>query len=283
MVDEAAHLRALRATAALQRFPDWRSRWRARLLPVDYTRTREIPLLLELWEAALAPGVRAVLDLASPQLLACHLARTHPDWEVTYANPFAPERADLERRRDSLGLTSLSTAAVDARVADAFAPGSFDAAVSCSVLEHIGDREEEQGDAAAMRNLARWLRPRGVLGVTVPFARRGFDEFTDAPAYGGPRRTTGRCFFQRFYDESSLASRIIRPSGLQLVRIVYLGERFYHPDNPHRRLGPVLANRWTSHGFGWTFPRLSRIFLQRADDWRRLRKPYVACLLFRQA
>lgn len=283
MTDEASHLRGLHATAALQRFASWRPRWRNRLLPIDYVRTREIPLLLELWETALALGVRAVLDLASPQLLACHLARTHPGWHVTYANPFAPERAELLRRRDSLGLTSLSAVAVDARNSDAFPPGAFDAAVSCSVLEHVAEFEGQAGDTMAIRNLARWLRPGGILGVTVPFARRGFDEFTEAPAYGEAGGRAGRCFFQRFYDESTLASRIVDPCGLELMRIVYLGERFYRPGNSHRRLGSVLAGRWMGPALGWAYPCLSRIFLERADDWRRLRKPYIACLLFRQS
>ena len=285
MIDEASHLRALRVTASSQRFSSWRPRWRNRLLQIDYTRTREIPLLLELWEAALPAEVSTVLDLASPQLLACHLARTHSTWHVTYANPFAPERVELERRRESLGMAgmgSLSVAAVDARNSDGFPSETFDAAVSCSVLEHIVDVQGVHGDATAMRNLARWLRPGGVLGISVPFARRAFEEFRDAPAYGESGGRPGRCFFQRFYDEPTLASRIIGPSGLQLMRIVYLGERFYHPGNSHRRLGKALAGRWTGHALGWAFPHLSRIFIERADDWRKLRKPYIACLLLRQ-
>lgn len=243
---------------------------------------REIPLLLELWSRACPADAARLLDLASPQLLACHLARTRPSAQVTYANSFAAELEDLQARQLALGLANLSGVLLDARDPQALAPESFDAAVSCSVLEHIQDTPAGQGDSLAIRNVAAALRPGGVLGFSVPFAREGFEETTPRPSYGGEGEPGVPVFFQRFYDEASLHSRLIEPSGLKVEAVTFLGEIRYHPDDIHQRLAPRLAGRWLPLLLGWSFEFLSRHFLRRADDWRQLRKPYVAFVVLRK-
>ena len=250
---------------------------------MDYLRTREIPILLELCQAHSPGPPQAILDLASPQLLACHLARILPEARVTYANPFPPEIADQVQRREALQLANLEIHSADARCPDTWLPESFDMIVSCSVLEHIEDVETGCGDSLAMQNLARWLRPGGTLAFSVPFSRQGFEESTPAPVYASHQPATApSCFFQRFYDPASLSSRLIEPSGLELVASTYLGEEYYHPHDIHQRLARPLSGQWISLFLGRSFPWLARLVMRRADDWRALRKPYIAFVVLRK-
>ena len=75
--------------------------------------------------------------------------------------------------------------ALDLRVEDAralsFADGSFDAVACVSVIEHV----EGDGDAAAMAEMWRVLRPGGVLHLTTNVAARAHDVLVDRPVYGG--------------------------------------------------------------------------------------------------
>lgn len=73
-----------------------------------------------------------------------------------------------------------------------FATGSFAAVLAISVIEHIGighygDPQASAGDQAAVREIARVLRPGGLAVITVPFGRAMITEF------------------QRIYDPSRLA------------------------------------------------------------------------------
>jgi SAM-dependent methyltransferase len=77
---------------------------------------------------------------------------------------------------------------------------AFDAAVCAEVLEHLDD------DAAALAELARVLRPAGLLVVTVPANPYRYD-WTDR--WAGHRRR---------YDAGALESRI-REAGFEEVRV----------------------------------------------------------------
>lgn len=99
---------------------------------------------------------------------------------------------------------------LDLRVEDArslsFADGSFDGCVCVSVVEHIaGD-----GDAAAMAEMWRVLRPGGVLHLTTNVAARGREVWTSAPVWGeASDRVDGRVFFERHYSEGELEARLL--------------------------------------------------------------------------
>lgn len=96
-----------------------------------------------------------------------------------------------------------------------FPDGMFDAALAVSTIEHVPD------DGAALRELARVLRPGGALALSVPFAAQARERWRDEPVYdrapaGGP------VFFERVYDWSAVEERLIRPSGFQLEgRAIY--------------------------------------------------------------
>ena len=75
-----------------------------------------------------------------------------------------------------------------------------------------------------MREIARVLRPGGVVTLTVPFAASGLrDEYVAGAVY--ERQASGAAtFYQRHYDDAALQKRLIEPSGLRLVDTTYFGE-----------------------------------------------------------
>jgi SAM-dependent methyltransferase len=154
----------------------------------------------ELGRVAEEPFAGRVLDVASPKLLASLLQHEgRGAW--TAIDLFAREIEDWRRLDPGL----------DLQVADArrlgFADESFDACVSVSVVEHIaGD-----GDARAMDEIWRVLRPGGTLHLTTNVASEPGEVWVDRAAWGegGERREDGRVFFERRYAERDLERRLL--------------------------------------------------------------------------
>ena len=142
------------------------------VVPLDPSRYLELPWALE--QLGAKPGER-VLDLAGPKLLSVVLARRGV--RVTAVD-------QLEREVEAWRALAGDVPGLELRVADGralpFEDASFDHACSISVLEHI----EEPGDAEALRELARVVRPGGRVLVTLP-ACAGRTART-----GGTRRST---------------------------------------------------------------------------------------------
>jgi SAM-dependent methyltransferase len=99
---------------------------------------------------------------------------------------------------------------------------AFDAIWSISVLEHIAS----DGDSDAVGILWDALRPGGRLLVTVPVDRNAWDEYRDHDVYGlGLDGTGGRFFFQRWYDEAALRSRLLAAAPGATVTLEWFGEK----------------------------------------------------------
>jgi SAM-dependent methyltransferase len=164
------------------------------VVPLDPSRYLELPWALE--AVGLGPGDR-LLDLASPKLLAVALARRGV--EVTSVDELPAEIETwtlLAGNEPNLELTIADGKALP------FGDGSFDAATSISVLEHVPD----DGDRVALCELARCVRPGGTIAITLPYAANGWVEYRDAPAYVDHGSLDGRYFFQRWYDDDALAA-----------------------------------------------------------------------------
>jgi len=177
------------------------------IVPLDPSRYLELPETRR--ELATRPGEK-VLDLASPKLLAVHLAREGV--EVTSVDLFDDE---IDRwKKLTAGEQNLRFEIADGRSLP-YADAAFDHAYSISVLEHIaGDGDEE-----ALNELARVVRPGGRVVITLPHAAKAYDEHRERALYGGDDT-----FFQRWYDSGAverLAAAVpaLRLEGTKVSRL----------------------------------------------------------------
>jgi SAM-dependent methyltransferase len=109
---------------------------------------------------------------------------------------------------------------LELRVADGralpFEDARFDHATSISVLEHVGG---EGGDAAALAELARCVRPGGRLLITLPHATAFWIEYRRGAVYvdEGERNAHGAALFQRWYDDAEVDQLVAAVPAVELV------------------------------------------------------------------
>jgi len=202
-------------------------------LPVSYWRSREFAYV---WRQLAQPAGARVLDVGSPKDLAAMLAR-HRGYEVV-ATDILPGAVLLSRRYASAqGLEGQGPGCVHSEVQDGrgltYADGSFDAAYSVSVLEHIPDR----GDSAAIRELLRVVRPGGVVAVTVPYDRNYRETFVRGPVYERKPIGSESIFFERHYDREALAKRLLNSEAAEVVDLALWGEGVVRMEAVLNRLG----------------------------------------------
>ena len=226
----------------------------ARLVnPLSYPRYMEYHLALR---GLQIQGGMSVLDIGSPKLLSVLLGSkydidlwitdlrdyfipsTRMFLELTGCGPDVGRRMHLETQ-DARSLTYDSAA--------------FDRIFAVSVVEHIPDA----GDGEAMAEMARVLKPGGVVALTVPFAAAYVEEMVAEDVYERHRQGQELVFFQRRYDDEALRERLITPSGLEVLGITYFGEPVFRFEPLWNRIPlalrlPVL----------WTAPILARMLLR---------------------
>ena len=208
------------------------SRWLARaVLRRERTHLRQglyrllVPLepwrYYELGRVAEEPFSGRMLDVGSPKLLASLLRREGRGQWVA-----------IDLLEDEIAAWRAIDPALDLRPADArslpFADGEFDGCVCVSVIEHVpddGDAGGAPGDARAMAEIWRVLRPGAVLHLTTNVAPRTRQVLTGKPVYGPASPAVGeRAFFERQYDEEDLERRLLGLPWEELGR-EYVRER----------------------------------------------------------
>lgn len=204
-------------------------------LPVSYWRSAEFAYVLR---QLTQPAGALILDVGSPKDLAAMLARQRR-YEVV-ATDILPEAVALSRRyARAQGLDGRGPGRVHSEVQDGralrYPDGSFDAAYSVSVLEHIPD----EGDAAAMSELIRVVRPGGVVVVTVPFDRRYRETFVHGPVYERKPVASEPIFFERHYDQEALTTRLLGSAATQVAELSFWGEGLVRMETLLNRLGPL--------------------------------------------
>lgn len=196
-----------------------------------------------------------VLDIGSPKLLSLFLAlkRNHTVYATDIQDPeifrrYKQHFDDWRSFRNPLGQYIVEFQ--DARSLE-YADNTLDVVFSLEVLGHIPD----EGDMIAMRELRRVLKKGGLAIIAVPYASKANELFVEHNVY--ERRYQGEpIFFLRQYDEHSLQNRLIKPSGLVLVKKTILRESFPFETLWHR-IPKILRIP-----FMWAEPLVARINLK---------------------
>jgi SAM-dependent methyltransferase len=213
------------------------------LIPIDYTRTKEIPAILDVSGIDIKKNKKLrILDIGSPQIFCLK------NLDVRYA--------------DITDLFTISNI------------GQFDYIFSCSVFEHI--HPENGGDIIASKNVTQLLKPGGIFSFSVPYYKRAFNEYQNGDVYAIKSMDNEKTFFQRFYDEESLNRQIIEPTGLTVLEKKYIGERYYFKNNIHKRMAFLVGMGKRALLFGRFFKNISDFFMEESSDFKLLKKPYVA-------
>src|SRR5262249_23592650 len=114
--------------------------------------------------------------------------------------------------------------AQDAR-ALSYPDDAFDRIFSISAIEHI----PEDGDEAAIHELARVLKPGGRCCLTLPWSDSGYKEDFkrrgDPDAYWAAGSKEETVVYPRAYDRATLERRIFTSSGLEVADVDFWGER----------------------------------------------------------
>jgi SAM-dependent methyltransferase len=205
--------------------------------PMDSVRYFEFDFA---WRVLADHGLgRRFLDIASPRLLPVLLLKAHRDTEADWVNPDGKDLAVTERLAAACGLAGRCRLH-GCRIEDTpFAPASFDAVTSISVVEHIPD------DTRALARIWNLLRPGGRLVLSVPCAAEAFEEYVDLDEYGLQEPTADGFYFgQRFYDTQLLADHIFRITGSPR-RYEVFGEKIP---------GSFIANREAKLSAGPRYP-----------------------------
>jgi SAM-dependent methyltransferase len=176
------------------------------LLPVEYIRYSEFRYVLEHLNVT---ADHRVLDIGSPKLLSLFLAsRVGANiWATDLVDDFFPPYAAYAASMLGAEQTRYVIETQDARTLT-YRDESFDRVFSVSVIEHIPD----DGDARAMEEIARVLKPGGIACLTVPWSDRGYLEEFHAPGpdvYWVRSSEREKVFYQRAYDRGSLQARLL--------------------------------------------------------------------------
>jgi|GEM_PF-1798326 len=186
------------------------------------------PIEFDLICHRLAPEItgKDVLDIGSPKLAGLVMAAQNPstlvltDIQGDFISPWT-KLMNASGYGKRLG-KDIFLQREDARKLT-IPQNTIDYAYSISVLEHVAnDREGNPGDTQAMQQIAKVLRPGGVVTLTVPYDSRGYrEEYHNGTIYEREAKLDQANFYQRYYDAQALVERLIRPTGLILEKQVY--------------------------------------------------------------
>jgi SAM-dependent methyltransferase len=197
-------------------------------LPLSSTGRTEAVLSLaqrpfRLWEYTwlyktlnLSAGGARVLDLGGP---ATHLTMLTAlsGCRVTTLDISAQFVSAARECALALQIDSLDAQVVDMRDLSPFSDNSFDAVVCCSVLEHLTRDDQE----IALREMARVLRPGGLVGLTFDFGRSAAGASVYLPPPHDPPPSAAEAL-RRFTQEPLV------PVGNRLDEDPIPGSLFHH-------------------------------------------------------
>ncbi|MCB0099740.1 MAG: class I SAM-dependent methyltransferase [Caldilineaceae bacterium] len=248
------------------------------LTPIDFVRYREFEFVCNAVQQH-QHNPRRILDISSPKLIPVTMAHQAPSAPVHAVDIVSAEVEFLAWAQSELPLPNLHVGQQDSRCLG-YQQQTFDLITSISVFEHIAPADG--GEIPASQELARVLKPGGIAILTVPFARQRFAEYRTGGVYERAAAQNEQNFFQRFYDYDLLMQNIVNASGLELLQLGFIEERFFF-QNPRIRLAHYIGGtRWRNLLFGLWYPLLARIFLTQPKPLEATQKPYIACIVLRK-
>lgn len=203
---------------------DFRFGVRSRKLRDRYIRSFEYPLVLSRVDAV--DGMR-LLDVGSGStaIFPLYVASRFPSATV-YAtdvwNEALVSARSWARRAGLENLLAKGRVILERQDATQMTccDGYFDRVTAISTLEHLPEGE----DALGCQEIARVLRPGGRAVITVPYAEHYDEEYRTGGVYG-QQSDKKPIFYQRHYDDETLKSRLVEPSGLKVVELLHWGQR----------------------------------------------------------
>lgn len=224
-----------------------------RLWPADYpwprdamrcnTRRWEYPFLARRLRESLAPGAR-LLDIGSAltffpyMVVDCGYELVATDNDPRMAAWAAPILRELARRRGWSDRSVPTYLTQDMRRLD-FETASFDGATCVSVLEHLEAADQE----AAIGEMARVIRPGGILLLTVDCLVRGRGEPGHEPLTSGRLNDLAERCSKYFSRWRSTSLRV--PGDLITNRRVPMDDPAVVAVDDMRREGLYRRLRWT--------------------------------------
>lgn len=222
------------------------------IIPMDIARYFEIPYTHKYLNPQLN---EKIFDLSSPKLISLYIS------ENNKANMIATDvwTKEIQNWKTLAGdaifnssfKKNLQLKVVDGRKIP-YKSKSFDKVFTISVIEHI----ENHGDSEAIKELARILKPGGVLVLTTPYGKKYEENWVNRDAYGSRYKGGKPVFLSRIYNKKTLDNRLIKASGLILEKKIICEEKHPFITTIYTMLFPFSAI------FGLLFPVFSTINLR---------------------
>jgi hypothetical protein len=186
---------------------DWRRAYTLLVTPLDSVRYFEFDFM---WSAIRQKeGKVNYLDVSSPRLLPLMLIVNQGYSHVNMLNPSTKDLQESILFAKSLGVADQCSFYGDLIEGAHFTEETFDLITSMSVIEHILD------DASAIQTMWSWLKPGGILLLSMPCAANAWEEYTNIDEYELiPTDERGFVFWQRYYDADLIKANITSIIGV---------------------------------------------------------------------
>ncbi len=165
--------------------------------------------------------IDSYLDISSPRYFPAYLIEKKKLQNAVLINPDKKDIANTNELYQKLGLGGNAVLINELIENVELQPESFDLITSISVLEHI----PLEYILNCIEQILNLLKPGGHLLISIPVAKKSFEEYINYNEYGLQDKTNdGYYFGQRFHDSQLIDELFISTLG-QPLKIKIVGEK----------------------------------------------------------